>query len=409
MNATTLTRRGFGGVAGAAALSTLAGPASATGAARPWPYLIGADVSWIPEDEANGATYWQDGRRRDPLAILADCGFNAIKLRTFVDPANGYSKRTRGGPWCDLAQTLAFGRRIKAAGSHFSLTLHYSDDWADPQKQAKPAAWAGLSFAQLVERLGDYTTETIGALVRGGAAPDMVVIGNETTFGMLWPDGRVPLTIPTGNPQTDSVHLHAVDVGGYDHFADLLKAGIAGVRVAAPHAKVMLHNHLGRHWPIVRYWTDALLARGVRPDGIGFSCYQQAAQGDWQHSFAAFAKAYPGLGFVALEYSARKRYLNDLVHAGPHGWGSYIWEPTRHQEAIFRRDGKPAGEGARPDLLRQGINPAEAPGTAPAAQAAPPIDPSGGRYDADPEFVTLYRSLAHDYGLPPTRPITRRT
>ncbi|WP_240698939.1 glycosyl hydrolase 53 family protein [Sphingomonas sp. AAP5] len=409
MSDALVTRRGFGGIAGAAALAAMTRPAFAAGAARPWPYLIGADVSWIPEDEAVGATYWQDGRQRDPLAILADAGFNAIKLRTFVDPANGYSKRKPGGPWCDLQQTLAFGRRIKAAGFHFSLTLHYSDDWADPQKQAKPAAWADLPFPRLVERVGGYTADTIAALVRGGAAPDMVVIGNETTFGMLLPDGRVPLTIPTGNPQTDGVHLNVAGAGGYDQFAALLKAGIAGARAAAPRAKVALHNHLGRHWPITKYWTDSLLQRGVRPDAIGFSCYQQAAQGDWQHTFAEFAKAYPDLGFLAMEYSARKRYLNDLVHAEPHGWGSYIWEPTRHQEAIFRHDGKPAGEGARPDLLSQGINAAEAPGAAPGVPTQTPPDGHQGRYDIDPQFRTLYRTMAHDYGLKPVRVPTRRS
>lgn len=405
MRAPLLSRRQLvHGIGAAAAIGAL--PARASNAVRPWPYLIGADVSWIPEDEAAGATYALDGVVRDPLAILADMGFNAIKLRTFVDPANGYSKRRPDGPWCDLAQTLAFGRRIKAAGMHFSLTLHYSDTWADPQHQDKPAAWAGLSFPQLVETVRSYTADTIGALVRGGAAPDLVVIGNETTFGTLWPDARVPLTIPTGNPQTDAVHMNVPGAGGYDKFAAVLKAGIAGARAAAPQAKIGLHNHLGRHWDIVQLWTDSLLERGVAFDALGFSCYQQAAQGDWARTFASFAKRYPDLGFLALEYSSRKRYVNDLVHAQPHGWGSFIWEPTRHQEAIFLKDGRSAGEGPRPDLLSQGINGAEAPGAAPAPPMPRAPRNHRGRYDADPQFVTLYQSMARDYGLAP-KPLRR--
>lgn len=402
-----LTRRQFGALAGAGALAA-ALPARAADAARPGAYLLGADVSWIPEDEAAGATYWQDGRQRDPLAILKDAGFNAIKLRTFVDPAKGYSKRRADGPWCDIAQTLAFGRRIKAAGLHFSLTLHYSDDWADPQKQVKPAAWAQLPFPQLVERVRSYTADALGTLVRGGAAPDLVVIGNETTFGMLWPDGRVALTIPTGNPQTDDVHLNVSGAGGYDNFAALLKAGIAGARAAAPRAKVALHNHLGRHWPIVQHWTDSLRARGVTPDAIGFSCYQQQAQGDWERTFAEFERRYPDLGFLALEYSSRKRYVNDLVHARAHGWGSFIWEPTRHQEAIFTHGGVPTGEGAKPDLLSQGINAAEAPGATPAPVTPHPSEDHGIRYDLNPRFASLYRQMARDYGLAPARSTNRR-
>lgn len=396
-----LTRRAMARGAGASALAAAALPARARPATRRWPYLIGADVSWIPEDQAQGATYAIDGQVLDPLLVFKRMGFNAIKLRTFVDPASGYSKRRSDGPWCDLAQTLAFGRRIRAAGMHFSVTLHYSDTWADPQHQDKPAAWAGLAFPQLVETVRRYTADTIGALVRGGATPDLIVIGNETTFGTLWPDARVPLTVPTGNPQTDAVHMNVPGAGGYDRFAAILKAGIDGARSAAPRAAVVLHNHLGRHWEIVRHWTDSLLERGVRFDALGLSCYQQAAQGDWERTFANFAQRFPDHGFLALEYSSRKRYLNDLVHTRPQGWGSFIWEPTRHQEAIFTKEGRPTGEGPRPDLLSQGINSAEAPGaSAPPAAAAPPRRHDfGGRYDADPRFVRLYQTMAKDYGV----------
>jgi hypothetical protein len=105
----------------------------------------------------------------------------------------------------------------------------------------------------------------------------------------------------------------------------------------------------------VRHRTDNLVERGVDFDALGFSCYQQAAEGDWQRTFTQFTRRYPDKGLFAIEYSSRKRYLNDLVQARPHGWGSYIWGPTRHQEAIFLRNGVSAGEGPRPDLLPQGI------------------------------------------------------
>ncbi|MFK4872880.1 glycosyl hydrolase 53 family protein [Novosphingobium sp. ZW T3_23] len=401
----TLTRRQLGAAgAGALCLAALPGAVSAAPrkGARPWPYLIGADVSWIPEDEAADATYYEDGERKDVLAIFRDAGFNAIKLRLFVDPANGYSKGKPGGPWCDLPRTIDFARRIKAAGFHLSLTLHYSDTWADPQHQDKPAAWADLSFAKLVEAVHRHTEETFKAMKAAGVAPDLAILGNETTFGMLWPDGRVPLTIATGNPVTDREHMNVSGAGGYDKFAALLKAGIAATRAQLPGTPIALHNHLGRHWPIVQHWTDSLIARDVNFDALGFSCYQQAAQGDWERTFAEFSRRYPDKGFFAIEYSSRKRYLNDLVHAHPNGWGSYIWEPTRHQEAIFLMDGASAGEGPRPDLLSQGLNSAEAPGATPSSEPAPGTpkpEHHGGRYDADPAFLQLYRQMARDYGV----------
>jgi arabinogalactan endo-1,4-beta-galactosidase len=396
-----ITRRGLGMSAGAAWLTSLAPVARAAKGARPSPYMIGADVTWIPEDEASGATYYQDGVRKDPLDILRDAGFNALKLRLFVNPEDGYSKGKPGGPWGGLAQTITFAKRIKAAGFRFSLSLHYADGWADPQHQDKPRAWAALAFPKLVETLHAYTRDTFAALRAADVLPDFAVIGNEATFGILWPEGRVPLTIPTGNPNTDTVNLNVPNAGGYDQFAALLKAGIAGVKAQAPGTKIVIHNHLGRHWPIVQHWTNQLLQRGVRCDAVGFSCYQQAAQGDWERTFTEFTRRYPQLGFLAIEYSSRKRYLNDLVHAQPHGWGSFAWEPTRYEEAIFTRNGRNAGGGPKPELIAQGLNGAEAPGGVLGATPppAPPPEDYGGRYDADPQLIELYRTMARDYSL----------
>ncbi len=399
-----LNRRTLGlRLAGSAAATAL--PAMAKDkAVSPWPYLIGADVSWIPQDEADGAAYFENGVQKDPLAILKGAGFNAIKLRLFVNPETGYSRRKPVDPWCGLASTIKFARRIKQAGFHLSLTFHYSDNWADPEHQVKPAAWADLAFPALVDALHKHTTDSLSAMKAAGCAPDMVLIGNETTFGMLWPDGQIAMPVPTGNPQTDANHKDAPKGGGLDNFATLLKAGLAGVREVLPDARTAVHNHLGRHWPIVNYWTDNLLQRGVAPDAVGFSCYQQSKEGDWQTTFDNFEKAYPQLGFFMAEYSSRKRYCNDLVHSRKHGWGAWIWEPTRHQEAIFDKDGHSAGEGPRPNLMAQGINAAEAPGAAaPPKPAAPPqgFKPrsNGGRYDADAPMLDIYRQMAKDFAI----------
>ncbi|MCC4253986.1 MAG: glycosyl hydrolase 53 family protein [Pseudomonadota bacterium] len=398
----------------ALALATLPFPAFAaaprkTGAktgARPGPYLIGADISWVPEDEAAGARYFASGVQQDPVRILRHAGFNAIRLRIFVDPAKGYSKREPDKAWAGLAQTARLGRRIRDAGMGLVLSFHYSDTWADPEHQGVPAAWAGYDLPQLARAVEAHTHDTLVAMRAGGAPVDMAVIGNETTFGMLWPHGRVKLATPTGNPVTDANHAK-VDrqaIGGFDGFAALLRAGIAGARRAEPAIAIQLHNHLGRHWPILREWTDALIARHVDFDVIGLSCYQQREQGDWADSFARFVRRYPDKGLLVAEYSSRKRYLNDLVYTlpGKHGWGSFIWEPIRHQEALFDRDGRNAGGGPKPDLLRQGINSAEAPGgLATARPPAPKPDPTGpmgkgGDYVAN-DLLDLYRQMARDY------------
>ncbi|RYZ47081.1 MAG: hypothetical protein EOP49_22205, partial [Sphingobacteriales bacterium] len=43
--------------------------------------------------------------------------------------------------------------RAKALGLNVMIVFHYSDTWADPGKQGKPAAWAALDFAGLKSAL----------------------------------------------------------------------------------------------------------------------------------------------------------------------------------------------------------------------------------------------------------------
>ena len=127
--------------------------------------------------------------------------------------------------------------------------FHYSDTWADPEHQTPPAAWADMNLAQMAGALHDYTRANIAALKAAGTPVDMAVIGNETTFGMLWPKGRVPFTVPTGNATTDASHKGITGVGGFDGYATFLKAGILGARSADPTVNSPTCSEKAwRHW-----------------------------------------------------------------------------------------------------------------------------------------------------------------
>src|SRR5256885_4866720 len=54
--------------------------------ALPISYILGADVSWLLEDEAAGAFYRDRGVRKDLLEILKSYNFNYIRARIFVNP-----------------------------------------------------------------------------------------------------------------------------------------------------------------------------------------------------------------------------------------------------------------------------------------------------------------------------------
>ena len=162
----------------------LGGPSTA-----PPPFMLGADISALASLERQGVTYRDaDGKPADAIAILRRHGWNAFRLRLFVNP-NG-----RGGVVNSLEYTRALAARVKASGATLMLDIHYSDTWADPQHQVKPAGWAELDFDALAQRVEEYTRDVIAELKRHGAAPDIVQIGNEITGGTLWPDAqlRVP-------------------------------------------------------------------------------------------------------------------------------------------------------------------------------------------------------------------------
>ena len=71
------------------------------------------------------------------------------------------------------------------------LDLHFSDTWADPGHQTKPAAWQNLDFEGLLVAVEAYCAEIVAQFQSAGVLPRWVQLGNEISAGMLWPDGRV--------------------------------------------------------------------------------------------------------------------------------------------------------------------------------------------------------------------------
>src|SRR5262252_3056684 len=134
------------------------------------PFYLGADISTLPEVERRGGIYMDGDKPGDAFAIFMKHGWTCFRLRIWVDPRNGVN---------GLEYTTALAKRIKAAGATFMLDFHYSDWWADPQKQSKPAAWANLDLDALVKEVDTYTTEVIKTLKDAGATPDFVQVGNE--------------------------------------------------------------------------------------------------------------------------------------------------------------------------------------------------------------------------------------
>src|SRR4029077_16169963 len=122
--------------------------------------MVGADISFLPQLEDRGMRFSDNGVQKDAIEIMKEHGFNYVRLRIFHDPAadSGYSPK-KG--FCDLEHTKLMAKRVKDAGMKLLLDFHYSDYWADPEKQYKPAAWKGLSFSLLKDSVFYYTKRVI--------------------------------------------------------------------------------------------------------------------------------------------------------------------------------------------------------------------------------------------------------
>jgi len=281
------------------AASALATRLARGAAPAPEPFLAGADVSLLQKIEGLAGTYKEAGKPRDLLAILKGHDATYMRLRLFHTPDGK-------GPVCnDLAYTLKLARRIKAAGLHLVLDIHYSDTWADPQHQTTPKAWRDLAPAKLEDAVFAYTRETLAAMKAADALPEIVQVGNEITPGFLWDTGRVGGKFDT--PEQ------------WQRLGALVRAGLGGVREAGgAGVRTMIHIDPGGSAAVTRWFFDHLAAEKAEFDLIGLSFYP------WWHG--SFDDLRANLAATAA------RYRKDIVVVET----GYPW--TRERGGLFNGD-----------------------------------------------------------------------
>lgn len=292
-------------------------------------FAVGADVSYLRQAEQQGIKFKENGTPESVLEMLKHHGYTWIRLRLFHTPTDLPN---------NLEYTIASAQAAKRLGFRFLLDFHYSDTWADPAHQSTPAAWKHLKHKQLVQEVFAYTRDTIATFRSAGVLPDIVQVGNEVTSGMLWPDGRLP--------------------DNWDNFAELLKAGIAGVAAGAgdaPHPRIMIHIDRGGDDEGTKWFFDEISSYHVAYDIIGQSYYPfwHGGLGDLRENLRFMAKEYKKPIFLVetacnwhsadeskkkkLPYpetpEGQKQFLeavNREVRATPGGLGEGVfwWEPA---------------------------------------------------------------------------------
>ena len=294
--------------------------------------LYGGDISMLPRFEELGAVYRDDGKPGDAIRIMMSRGCTCFRLRLFVDPA------MEDAVIQDLPYTVKLARRIKEEGAAFLLDIHYSDTWADPGRQSKPAAWQDLDFPDLAARVESYTAGVMKTLKDEGSLPDIVQIGNEITPGFLWPEGKI-----------------GSEEGGWSRFALLLKAAIRGARQPlrpGDGVRIMIHIDTGGSAARTAWFFRNAQKYGVEYDLIGLSYYPwwHGGVADLEDNLWKTAEEFrKGIVVVETAYPWRedvegaemawpqtpqgqKKFLEDVVRAvgsTPHGLGMGVfwWYP----------------------------------------------------------------------------------
>jgi hypothetical protein len=93
-----------------------------------------------------------------------------------------------------------------------------------------------------------------------GATPDFIQVGNEVTYGMLWPTGHC---YPSGGNY---------GTGTFANFANYLKQGIKACREECPSAKIVVHTEMGRVSNVTSFY-NTLKNYTTDFDIIGLSYY----------------------------------------------------------------------------------------------------------------------------------------
>ncbi|KAG3068642.1 hypothetical protein PC121_g10148 [Phytophthora cactorum] len=212
----------------------------------------GHDLSSVGIMEASQGAKWisTSGKTTTIESILGGGGMDTVRLRLWT--SGDYN----------LTYILSMAKRFSKAGYKIYLDMHFSDTWADPTKQGTPTAWDSTSITTLSAAVKSYVTATLKTFTSAGVNIDILSLGNEVTYGMLWPTGRI-------------------SNGDYSKFATLWKAARQGVTAAVAagtkQPKVMIHIDNGWRYSSVSAFFKGLFATGTVTtsdvDVFGFSYY----------------------------------------------------------------------------------------------------------------------------------------
>lgn len=285
---------------------------------------LGGDISMLPSYEQVGTVYRDStGRKVKLLKFLKREGWNAIRVRLFVDPQNAPEQHKGEGVCQDLDYVIRLSRQVKKAGMDLMLDFHYSDTWADPGKQFMPKRWAEAAPDALPDSVYQYTRYCLQQMVAAGCTPDLIQVGNEITNGMMWPVGQLD---PSKSEK-------------FDVLSRLLQSGARACREVCPQAKVIIHTEKAGVWPVTRNYYEQMRRYKVDYDIIGLSYYPM-----WherlpvlRQTLDSLAVLFPEKEVMIVEAAAYYSHENDKWAKSPDQFSEF-YPITREGQCQFTRE-----------------------------------------------------------------------
>lgn len=317
-------------------------------------FIYGCDPSWVTLMEQKDIKFYNsEGKETECLELLKTIGFNAARFRVWVNPS---SEEGING-LCNIDDVIEKCKRAKAQGMKIMIDFHYSDTWADPSKQFKPAAWDNLSQDELANKVYSYTKESLEKIKNAGINVTWVQIGNETKTGMM---------TKQSDKTTEATNANGGLSNTNGNFAILCNQANKAAKEVFLACKTVVHIQNGQIESDAVYAAKLLKQHNANYDILGVSLYPDFKVSNWYSTY--IDECIKNLNTIAQEcdkdvmvcelgteyiatWDGQRAIINSVLRMREEVsrcLGVFYWEPeaynsfNKYNKGGFLASGKPA-------------------------------------------------------------------
>ncbi|MGL1959426.1 MAG: glycosyl hydrolase 53 family protein [Colwellia sp.] len=310
-------------------------------------FAYGADIGWLSLLEDRGVIWVdQENNTKDALELMKEKGIDSVRLRVMVNPPSsgiGGDQTEQSDFWLightNKYQVVAAAVRAQNIGMRVMVDFHFSDIWADPANQIKPAAWVGFNEDQLTNAVYNHVYDVMTALKNANVTPEWVQVGNEIDPGILVSDEQNP----------NGYNVIADVSGSIEAFASLarfLNRGYDAVKAVSPNSKVI--THVASNSTAPWFFNKFLNEYQGKTDILAVSFYPYWLEQPYWELMDTLSDNLTAVSDLAgsnhevmvteiggLQDEPNDSYWTvkktiDIVKALPNGSGVFYWEPAAH-------------------------------------------------------------------------------